>query len=91
MKAEIIKISKCPSKFTGNFYWIFFKDCETGKSYRMPTASMYRNFRLWKSLVLNPEQAAGVICEGLVVKGEGIIDADYMTKCRISQKLKKEV
>lgn len=86
MTATIQKISKFPSKFGGDVHYIFFKG-EDGKSYRTMTASSYRNFRLWRALCENPDNAVGVICEGLHVKSEGLIDADYLKKTRIAQKI----
>jgi hypothetical protein len=88
--ATIMKISKTPSKFKGSFYWIFFKS-NNGKSYRMPVQSIFRNWRLWKPFCENPEGAIGVICEGLREKSPDILDADYLTKSRIADKLNAEV
>ena len=83
MTGEIMKITKFPSKFGGWCYWIFFK-CDDGKSYRMPTASAYRNFKkYWKPFCEAPEQAVGVTVEGLRIVDTDILDADYFTKSRV--------
>lgn len=79
MTATITKIQKQPSRLGGSFFYIFFKD-EKGKSVRTAVYPAHRNYELWKPLCQNPERAVGVKCEGLVLKREGLYDADYLKK-----------
>jgi hypothetical protein len=90
MKAIITKITKNPSKFSGDFYYIFFKDCETGKGYRMPVAPEYRNFKKWKAFVENPERARGTICDGLVLKSGDVLDADFLSQSYLPKEVQDE-
>jgi hypothetical protein len=76
MTAEILKVSRVPSKFGGDFFYIFFK-ADNGKSYRTCTAPKYRNFKLWRDICLNPDNYTGSRIDGLQEKTTGHFDADY--------------
>ena len=79
MIAEIMKIVPTPSKFGGQFWYVFFKG-EDGKSFRSCVAKYddkgrpMRNFKKWEGII-NRSDAVGLIIDGLRLKGD-YIDAD---------------
>lgn len=93
MKAKITKITKKPSKYGGQFYYIFFKG-EDGKSYRTMTGTKFGNWQRWGLIAeLWGKRAISAIVDahngkqnpsmeiwlkGLVIKKDHIIDADSL-------------
>lgn len=77
MKAQITGINRVPSKFGGDFYYMFFKG-EEGDTYKTALYPTYRNFKRWKPLVV--ENKLGACLDGLIVKNkkERLIDADSL-------------
>lgn len=80
MKATILKISHKPSKYGGAFTYIFLKSSE-GKSYRTCIGSHFNNYRRWEGLC-----KVGLTLDGLVVKGNGLVDADSWPKLVVEPK-----
>jgi hypothetical protein len=60
------------SRFGGTMYYLFFNDGE--RSYKTCIGDNFRNYRKWKKFIQNAQK--GDVVLGLVVKTEGLIDAD---------------
>ena len=75
LTAQLQKVQKHPSKFGGDFYYLFFKDTTTGKTYRSCVSPSYRNWSNWRAIVENFNENQQVIVSNLVLKGN-LIDAD---------------
>lgn len=77
MEARILKIDEKPSKDGGTFYYFFFKEISTGKSYRSCISSMMRNFARWSPIVKAVKSGEDVVLGGLIYNVmRGVIDAD---------------
>tara|TARA_R100000734_G_scaffold10486_1_gene7921 strand:+ start:6205 stop:6489 length:285 start_codon:yes stop_codon:yes gene_type:complete len=63
---------KVPSRFGGQMFYLFFNDGE--RSFRTCVDTTFRNFHKWEKLIRNAKK--GDIVNGLVVKSNGLIDAD---------------
>lgn len=74
MKATLLKVDKKPSRFGGEFYYLFFKG-EDGKSYRSCVYPKYGNFKRWHGIV----NKVGAVLDNLIAKGS-MIDADSFPK-----------
>lgn len=67
------------------YIFIFFKDLDTGKSYRTMTSLDFRNFSNW-SFILQDNYDRRTVLEGLIVKDKDIIDGDsHPRPARLSQ------
>lgn len=77
MTGKIIKITIKPSRYGGEFYYLFFK-CIDGQSYKCPTSNKFGNFRRWYPII-NKFQREGheIWLTNLLTRGK-IIDADSM-------------
>ena len=79
MIAKLIKLEKRPSRFSGVFYYAFFKEVNTGKSYYTCLYPKMRNFKRWKKVM-----TIGLTFKGLrLVKKtnkKNLIDADSRFK-----------
>ncbi len=72
------------SKFGGTFYYVYFKDYETGASYKTCISPNYRNFKNWRSAI---ESFKDKVVEVENVRANGkLIDADSLPKIIISEK-----
>lgn len=74
MKAKLLDIQSRPSKYGGEFCYLFFKG-ENGKSYRSCVSPAYGNWSNWQKIVNNFSKESPVWLDNLLVKGE-LIDAD---------------
>lgn len=91
MKLKIMKIVKKPSKFGGDFYYIYFKDtAEGGKSYKTCVSSTFRNFGHWRSIVerFKPDGDCDYFVNNARLKGSkgNTIDADNAPSLIITPK-----
>ena len=75
MVATLIKIEKKPSRFGGHFFYVFFKEVNTGKSYYSCIFPRMRNYKRWRKVM-----TVGLIFKGLKLLKKGnkpnLIDAD---------------
>ncbi len=72
------------SKYGGTFYYVYFKDYETGSSYKTCLSPNYRNYKNWKSAI---ECFKNKVVEVENVRAEGkLIDADSTPKIIISER-----
>lgn len=72
------------SKFGGTFYYVYFKDYETGASYKTCISPNYRNFKNWRSAI---ESFKDKVVEVENVRANGkLIDADSLPKIIITKK-----
>lgn len=74
MKAKLLDIQSRPSKYGGEFCYLFFKG-EDGKSYRSCVSPSYRNWENWQKIVSNFSKESPVWLNNLFTKN-GLIDAD---------------
>lgn len=74
IKAQLVKTQKTPSKYGGDFFYLFFKG-EDGKSYRSCVVSTYRNWKNWRDIVENFSEDSPIWLDGLSLKN-GMVDAD---------------
>lgn len=74
MKAQLLDIQKHPSKYEGDFYYLFFKD-ENGKNYKSCVGDAFRNWKNWSDIIANFDKSNPIWLDGLKLKGE-LIDAD---------------
>lgn len=77
--AELQKITKHPSKYGGDFYYLFFKNLEDGKSYRSCISPSYRNWRNWSDIIENFNEKTPVTLTNLILRNN-LIDADSKPK-----------
>lgn len=80
--ATITGLQKHPSKFGGDFYYIYFKDVETGKSYRTCVYPNYRNYKNWANIINNYSEDKPVTLENLIVRNDTMVDADSIPKIK---------
>ena len=78
MRYQVTGISKNPSKYTGSFYYMFFKD-EQGKSIRTCLDPKMRNFKRWQTFIERVEKKEEFSLDNLKLKGN-MIDADSQPK-----------
>lgn len=71
MKCQILKITKQPSKYGGEFYYVFMKSIEDGSDYKTCIYPKCRNYQRWK-----PYLHEGIILDNLRIKYGNLIDAD---------------
>lgn len=77
MRAKVTKIGEQQeSKHGGKYIPIFFKSMEDGKSYRTWLSLACRNFSAW-SFVLQPGYDLNTTLDGLRVKENDLLDADF--------------
>lgn len=74
------------SKYGGTFYYVYFKDYETGTSYKTCVSPNYRNYKNWRSAIENFKDKV-VEVENVRANGK-LIDADSIPKIIISEKIK---
>ena len=83
-KLLVTGVKERQSKYGGKFYYVYFKEYETGKSYRTCLSPSYRNYKNWTKLMNNYNDK---IVEVENVRANGnLIDADSMPKIIISEK-----
>ena len=73
--AQLNGVSKHPSKYGGDFYYLFFKDLQTGESYKSCTGPSYRNWKNWEHIVTNYQTGHPIVLSNLILRGN-LIDAD---------------
>lgn len=80
--AKITGLNRRPSKFGGDFYYIYFKDVESGKSLRTCVYPNYRNYRNWASIINQYEanDKTDIVLTNLIVRNGTMVDADSMPK-----------
>ena len=71
MRATLLRTTKQPSNYGGDFYYFFFKG-DDGKAYRSCISPNCRNFGRWKPFINDD----GVVLNGLMLKSDNLIDAD---------------
>lgn len=76
--ASITGIDRRPSKFGGDFYYIYFKDVESGKSLRTCVYPNYRNYRNWANIIKQYEddKSQQITLTNLIVRNGTMVDAD---------------
>lgn len=83
-KLLVTGLKKMKSKYGGEFYYVYFKEYDTGNSFKTCLTSNCRNYKNWNSLVNNFKDK---IVEVENVRAEGrLIDADSLPKISISEK-----
>ena len=80
-------IEEMNSKYGGKLYYVYFKEYDTGKTYRTCLSPSYRNYKNWLSLMNNYNDKV-VEVENVRVNSKGLIDADAMPKIIISEREK---
>ena len=77
MQARIMKVDEKRSKYGGIFYYVFFKDTETGQSIRSCIDPKMGNYKRWHEFL-----APGVVLGNLrtITRRDGstLIDADSL-------------
>lgn len=76
MKLKVISTEQHPSAYGGEFFYVFFKDVDNGKSYRTCVATNYRNFHNWDDVFAGLKAGLDVYVDNVRLKGNGLIDAD---------------
>lgn len=77
-------IKERESKYGGRFYYVYFKEYETGKSYKTCISPNYRNYKNWRSLI---ESFKDKVVEVENARANGnLIDADSTPKIIISER-----
>lgn len=77
-------IKERESKYGGRFYYVYFKEYETGKSYKTCLSPNYRNYKNWRSLI---ESFKDKVVEVENARANGnLIDADSTPKIIISER-----
>lgn len=77
-------IKERESKYGGRFYYVYFKEYETGKSYKTCISPNYRNYKNWRSLI---ECFKDKVVEVENARANGnLIDADSTPKIIISER-----
>ena len=83
-KLLVTGVKERDSKYGGKFYYVYFKEYDTGKTYRTCLSPSYRNYKNWTKLMNNYNDK---IVEVENVRANGnLIDADSMPKIIISEK-----
>lgn len=76
-----------PSKYGGEFRYIFFKDPKTGETYKACVDDKCRNRVHWQEVIDLFEQKADLHITGVSLKKPGLIDADSTPKILSQKKL----
>lgn len=74
-----------PSRYGGEFRYIFFKDPKTGENYKTCVDDKCRNRVHWQEVIDLYEQKADLHLTNICLKSPGLVDADSMPKV-VSQK-----
>lgn len=77
-------LKEMKSRYGGKFYYVYFKEYESGKSYRTCLTPNCRNYKNWSSLVNNFKDRV-VEVENVRANGN-LIDADSMPKIILTDK-----
>lgn len=77
-------LSESKSKYGGVFYYVYFKDYETGKSARTCLCPSYRNYSHWKKLVDNYKKNVAIEVDNARIN-KGMVDADCLPKIMIRE------
>lgn len=72
------------SKYGGTFYYVYFKDYETGTSYKTCVSPSYRNFKNWRNAIENFKNKV-VEVENVRANGK-LIDADSLPRIIITER-----
>lgn len=83
-KLLVTGVSEQKSKYGGKFYYVYFKEYESGNSYRTCLSPNYGNFKNWRSLIENYKDKV-VEVENARTKGK-MVDADSMPKITITER-----
>ena len=75
MRATLLKITKHPSKWGGDFYYLFFKT-EDGVSCKSCVTPNCRNYNRWASIIKNFDEADPIVLDNLVLMSNGMVNAD---------------
>lgn len=82
-KLLVTGIKENQSKYGGKFYYVYFKEYDSGKSYKTCLSPSYRNYKNWSSLINNFKDNT-VEVENVRANGN-LIDADSMPKITIKE------
>ena len=82
-KLLVTGIKENKSKYGGKFYYVYFKEYDSGKSYKTCLSPSYRNYKNWSSLINNFKDNT-VEVENVRANGN-LIDADSMSKITIKE------
>lgn len=77
MKLKITSMNSQPSKYGGEFYYIFFKDIETGKSLKTCVSNNFRNYRNWKNIIERYSNKEDIVITN-VITHTNLVDADSL-------------
>lgn len=77
-------VKEMNSKYGGKFYYVYFKEYETGKSYRTCLTPGFRNYKNWEKVINNFDDNV-IEVENVRANGN-LIDADAMPTIIISEK-----
>lgn len=83
-KLLVTGVKELKSKYGGKFYYVYFKEYETGDSFRTCLYPNCRNYKNWSSLVNNFRDKV-VEVENVRANGK-LIDADSLPKITITEK-----
>ena len=83
-KLLVVGVKEQNSKYGGKFYYVYFKDYETGASYKTCLSPNYRNYKNWSSVIENFKDK--VVEVENVRANSKLIDADSTPKIIISEK-----
>ena len=76
-KLKVLSINKQPSKYGGEFYYIFFKNIDTGSSLKTCVADSYRNYKNWKNIIEKFNNNEEVIITNVRIN-TSLVDADSL-------------
>lgn len=83
-KLLVTGVKERQSKYGGKFYYVYFKEYDTGKTYRTCLSPSYRNYKNWTKLMNNYNDK---IVEVENVRANGnLIDADAIPTIIISER-----
>ena len=83
-KLLVTGVKEQQSKYGGIFYYVYFKDYNTGNSYKTCLTPNCRNYKNWTNLINNYKDKV-VEVENVRANGK-LIDADSLPKIIISEK-----
>lgn len=84
-KLLITGVNEMNSKYGGKFYYVYFKEYDTGKTYKTCLTPGYRNYKNWIDVIRNFNDKV-VEVENVRTNSKGLIDADSMPKIIVSER-----
>ena len=89
MILKVTKVDERPSRFGSCFFYIFFKNLESGKSYKTCVGPDYRNFGHWQPVIkaFENNRDSDIIVRNTRVKKGNLLDADFVPKWSVKERL----